>query len=242
MLKNSILKTFFYLLSAAVLSLQISCSSESNEDKNKKEVSEQDKSDKKGDTVAVETIVCDTVEDHTFENLKKEAEKLPDGALSKEYNDRITELSASWDSLMQSEKQKRENLERLLDEVSYNPAHDEVALKRHRNMLCLLRSELYTPESLADLDNIDEYDAMQDSIIQETFSFVEETKNMDDFPLAKELMDEINEANNESLLMLRARYGDKLEHYNAFVIEHSEELDKEGVNVKPLPTWYGDPT
>lgn len=241
MLKNRFTKTFYCILVASFL-FQASCSSEGEDeqDKSKKEATEKDETTRKKRDIDVESIVCDTIEDHTFHDMKKEAERLPKGSLSEAYLYKITKLSAKWDTLMLSEESKREKMERLLDEVSYNPAHDEVEIKRYRKLICLLRNEIYTPKSLANLEKIDEYDALQDSVISETFSFVKGTKDIEKYPLTDELMEEISHANSDSLLMLRAHYGEELENYNQFIKEHKEELEKEGIEAEPLPTWYGD--
>lgn len=68
---------------------------------------------------------------------------------------------------------------------------------------------------------------------------MEETKDMEKFPLAEDLLNDLDSLNNNSTISLRAYYGEVAENYNNFVEKNKSKLEAEGIkDIKKFPSMF----
>ena len=126
--------------------------------------------------------------------------------------------SAWWDSVMTQDDNKMADIKRLLDEISYTPAYDEQKLEELRKLFEEVKEMRYTQSTLSG-DIIDNYDLMQDSLMKAVRYFAGVTPQLENYPLADELMRDIQEA-DQQVVLYRSEYGNHANIYNALLIKH----------------------
>lgn len=149
-------------------------------------------------------------------------------------------LGSAWKTMELNDSTILADMKRLLQEISYTPKHDVIALKKLETKLTVLKTKLYTKESMAQSTNIDIYDNASDSLVSEIISLAASTPQIEKYTLIKELIAEITTANSaQTVATNRAHYDNWAKEYNKLVTENAEELKKLGepyasMTLKPL--------
>ncbi len=146
-------------------------------------------------------------------------------------------VQADWMHLTASETRQLRNLGRLLDEISYVPQHDRLAVARLQMHLERLDTLRYDEVSVAESDRIDRFDAGRDSLVTATVRLAASTPNVESYPLIEELLDDIYLA-QDSVLIYRINYDRQAKAYNAFLTARADQLRQLG---SPYQGWRSRP-
>ncbi|MFN3402830.1 MAG: hypothetical protein ACK40G_01970 [Cytophagaceae bacterium] len=142
-------------------------------------------------------------------------------------------VNQKWNNLILSDDQKFSDIKRLLDEISYSGKFD---LRLHDSLTKVLPEVLakrYTPENLT-VKRIEDYDMETDRYIQKVLELAAKAPNLPNHPLAQELINDINEANVNTLIKLRINYDRWAQVYNIFIEENKSQLEKIGIPADSL--------
>lgn len=146
-------------------------------------------------------------------------------------------VDAAWDTMIKDDDQKLDNADRLLQEISYTNIYDQEKYKKLKADVATLRTIRYTRQSMAQSDKIDQYDSAASQVLYNVTTYATAHPQYGKYPLMKELVDEIDDAQNRVLLM-RVDYDFAAKDYNQFIEIHRklmEEIDPgETVKKKPL--------
>ena len=139
----------------------------------------------------------------------------------------LDSLNSSWNTMNASDDGKIKDIKRLLDEVSYTgkynaPLHESL-LTSHRQLL----SKRYDAITMESSPKIDSYDQATDSLLRDTYKLVNTTPEIENHPIAKTLIDDIQKADND-LVLYRARYDRWVKEYNNYIEKHEDKLEKLG--------------
>ena len=149
------------------------------------------------------------------------------------------DVDQAWGYLEKIEDDKFFTMNRLLEEISFNPRHKNNRIIEEKNKIEQLKSSRLTLTDFEDLNHLDAYDLKSDSTINSLYQLVEETKDMDKFPLAEDLLNDLDSLNNNSTISLRAYYGEVAENYNNFVETNKIKLESEGIkDIKKFPSMF----
>ncbi len=176
----------------------------------------------------------------TVETPKTKEEKvLPNTPIITQYTTLKLAVDSSWKALDQVEKDKIFAIKRLLQEISFNPKHKSNRLKEEMQKVDDLEAKKLKQEALADLSNMDNYDVLSDQVISSVIIFKEETPDMEGYPLADELIDDLDSLNGNAIISKRSDYGHVVLEYNKFIKVNYDELSKQGVeNLKLMPGLF----
>lgn len=162
-----------------------------------------------------------------------------DITINKQYFELKAAVDESWGYLDKIEEDKFFTMERLLKEVSYNPRHKGSRLKEEQTKIDLLKQQKPNPQTLINLDNIDAYDVVSNTTISSLSQLVDETKGMEQYPLAQELLNDLDSLNNGATISYRSLYGQTVLEYNKFVKENKEGLETTGVkDIDTIPGFF----
>ena len=149
-------------------------------------------------------------------------------------------LDLAWKRMERNDSTILADLKRLLQEISYTPKHDIIKLKQLEAKLSVVKTKLYTAESMANSQAIDNYDLSSDSLVSDAASLAAATPQVEKYTLITELLNEISSANSsQTIATNRAHYDNWAKEYNKIVVENAEELRKMGepyasMKMKPL--------
>ncbi len=165
------------------------------------------------------------------------AAPLPPAALRTEADSLQVSVQTDWMRLAASETRQLRNLGRLLDEISYVPEHDRLAVARLQMHLERLDTLRYDEVSVAESDRIDRFDAGRDSLVTATVRLAASTPNVEAYPLIEELVNDIYLA-QDSVLIYRITYDRRAKAYNAFLTARADQLRQLGT---PYQGWRSRP-
>ncbi len=115
--------------------------------------------------------------------------------------------------MQSSDDQKIKDIQRLLQEISYIPSHNEAELKRLSNQVEELIKLRYTQDNL-NSEKIDAYDQATDALLTAVFELKRSTKGVEQYTLTEELEKSIREA-DASVVNYRVLYDVWVKKYNA---------------------------
>lgn len=180
------------------------------------------------------------------ETSSKEATPVPESNTSTtplvdEYNLLKSDVDQAWAYLEKVEDDKYFTMNRLLEEVSYNPRHKSSRIKEEKSKIASLQASRLKLEDLENLNNLDLYDLKSDSTVNSLYQLVEETKGMENHPLAEDLLNDLDSLNNNSTISLRSYYGEIADNYNNFIKTNKSKLEASGVkNITTVPSMFED--
>lgn len=180
------------------------------------------------------------------ETSSKEATQAPESntstsSLVDEYNLLKSDVDQAWAYLEKIEDDKHFTMNRLLEEVSYNPRHKSSRIKEEKSKIASLQASRLKLEDLENLNNLDLYDLKSDSTVNSLYQLVEETKGMENHPLAEDLLNDLDSLNNNSTISLRSYYGEIADNYNNFIKTNKSKLEASGVkNITTVPSMFED--
>ena len=161
--------------------------------------------------------------------------------LGDEYNLLKSDVDQAWAYLEKVEDDKYFTMNRLLEEVSYNPRHKSSRIKEEKSKIASLKASRLKLEDLENLNNLDLYDLKSDSTVNSLYQLVEETKGMENHPLAEDLLNDLDSLNNNSTISLRSYYGEIADNYNNFIKTNKSKLEASGVkNITSVPSMFED--
>lgn len=165
----------------------------------------------------------------------------PTSELNITYNGLKKDVDSSWTLLNKIEEDKFFAMKRLLDEVSYNPRHKSKRIKEELAKIETLQKAKLSQTDLVDLTNMDKYDVQSDALISSLHNLVDETENMDNYPLAKDLLDDLDSLNTTATMSVRGLYGDAVLNYNKFISTNETKLKENGVtNTQKIPGLFAE--
>lgn len=115
--------------------------------------------------------------------------------------------------MLSSDDQKIKDIQRLLQEISYIPSHNEQELKRLSDQAKELINLRYTQDNMSS-EKIDAYDQATDALLQAVFELKRNTKGVEQYTLTEELEKSIREADG-SVVNYRVLYDLWVKKYNA---------------------------
>jgi hypothetical protein len=123
----------------------------------------------------------------------------------------------AWTMMIGSDDQKIKDLERLLQEISYIPAHNAQELERLSKLVKELPVNRYNMETMTS-PAIDAYDQSTDDILRQVFELKCSTKGVENYTLTAELETSIREADG---MVVNYRV-----LYDRWVHQYNESLEK----------------
>lgn len=158
-----------------------------------------------------------------------------------EYNLLKSDAEQAWAYLDKIEDDKHFTMNRLLEEVSYNPRHKNSRIIEEKSKIASLQASRLKLEDLENLNNLDLYDLKSDSTVNSLYRLVEETKGMENHPLAEDLLNDLDSLNNNSTISLRSYYGEIADNYNSFIKTNKSKLEEAGIkDIKTFPSMFED--
>lgn len=144
-------------------------------------------------------------------------------------------VQIAWDKMILADDEKLASLARLLDEISFNPKHDEKAVNTGREMIKTLKAARFSQTEIT-TEVAGKYDNLTDSTIKYVFELANNTVDMDNYPLKNQLIEEIRVANDVgTIASLSSNYDDAVKAYNTYVLANGENIKE-----KPLPSFTED--
>ncbi len=143
--------------------------------------------------------------------------------------------SKAWEMMISADDQKIKDLERLLQEISYIPGHNEQEVERLSKLVKELPSKRYTQETMTS-PSIDAYDQATDETLRQVFDLKRTTKGVENYTLTTELETSIREADG-MVVNYRVLYDRWVHKYNESLkkIKTTTEVsdkDREGLKKK----------
>lgn len=169
-------------------------------------------------------------------NTKKTETTAPSGNAALAHLQALGDSCAkAWNMMISSDDQKIKDVERLLQEISYIPGHNEQELERLSKLVKELPSKRYTPETMTS-PAIDAYDQATDEVLKQVFELKRNTKGVENYTLTNELETAIREADG-MVVNYRVLYDRWVHQYNESLqkIETGAEVsdkDREGLKKK----------
>lgn len=196
-------------------------------------------------TLFLGLLSCDNAKKESSTNVIEEENNTEqieiNSPIAQEYFTLKTQVDSAWVELNKVEDDKIFTVKRLLQEISFNPKHKSARLKEELSKVDQLNNQKLKQESLEDLTIMDQYDILSDEVISSVIAFKEETPNMAEYPLAEELISDLDSLNGHAIISKRGDYGHIVVKYNKFIKANGEELKKLGVkNTEPLPGLFPD--
>jgi hypothetical protein len=152
--------------------------------------------------------------------LKVEQAKMELG----QFNDSINKV---WKIMIESDDQKIADIKRLLLEISYTDKPSTIELMKIQKMQEQLVSKRYDQVTMADSKKIDDYDFATDSLVKSAMSLTSSTTGIENHPLAKELTEDIMEADN-NVVRYRTLYDSWTKLYNSYLENNEKQLKELG--------------
>jgi hypothetical protein len=149
------------------------------------------------------------------EKVKMEVDQLSDS------------LNKVWTLMIKSDDQKIADIKRLLQEISYTDKPSVLDLMQLQKMQEQLAGKRYNQETMAESKKIDDYDMATDSLIKRTMMLTSSTPGIENHPLAKELVDDIMESDND-VVRFRTLYDSWAKRYNVYIDKNEKQLKKLG--------------
>ena len=147
-----------------------------------------------------------------------------------------SELDSAWSTLEHDDNEKLFEMKRLLDEVSYTNVFDAEVHKQLEEQVELLKSIRYDRQSMADSDRIDKYDSATQYVMSKVISFAQDNPQFENYPLMKELINDIMEADHQ-VLFFRTSYDNAAREYNSFISDNEKiitEVSDGKLSIQPL--------
>ena len=181
---------------------------------------------------------CSPGEVETTETDTKKSKKLEEEVVFATYEDINKRLDSSWYILNVHEEEKLNLIKRVIKEISYNPKHSPVRLKKLAEKTEDVQERLLTQEALEQDDAIDKYDMLIDSLIEQTITIVEETPDMKNYQNVESLIIEINQLNTDAVLSDRTDYSLIVTEYNEFVDSNKTALKEQNLPIKKKHSFF----
>lgn len=169
------------------------------------------------------------------EEKNAEERQLALDSLNQTYYTLSDSLQLRWDTIMAEEDQMLSDLRRLLEEVSYTPAHTHNAarLDTLQQQLETLYNMRFDPLTMTS-EQIDEYDSAAAEVKNNILTFVENHPDIQKYPIMGSLIDSI-EAADQRMLFHRVKYDNYARDYNHFLEgnrDYVREIDTSGLHRK----------
>jgi len=145
-------------------------------------------------------------------------------------------IDDSWEVMIADDDEKLFHIKRLLEEISYTGEFDRERYDSLLNMHSELVALRYDRKSMSSSDLIDEYDEKTAELIFAVTSFAKEHPKYENYPLMKELVVEIREA-DDRVLFHRIKYDEFSTRYNELIEQHREILPDDEKPLDPYPVF-----
>ncbi len=172
------------------------------------------------------------------ETVSEETNESTNSLIISDYNSLNKQLDSSWTILNGHEVEKLELIKRLISEISYNPKHNPIDLKKLATKTEIVQDKLLKPEMLKNDDVIDQYDILIDSLIEESISIVEKTPEMENYQNVESLVIEINNLNTDVVLSDRTTYSMIVSDYNNFIDSNKVVLKNNNLNTEKKGSFF----
>lgn len=145
-------------------------------------------------------------------------------------------VKTAWKVMIESDDNKISDMKRLLQEFEVVKNHNATLRSSLVSQQMTLASKRYNEQTMQASDKIDAYDQATDSLMRGLSELIETTPDIENYPLCKELMRDIQLADNE-VFSYRVKYDHFARQYNAFLKNNEAQLEELGYNIdqaKPL--------
>lgn len=145
---------------------------------------------------------------------------------------------AKWHRMETSDDQKLADMRALVQDLKQQPGLDAAQLRTLAQATAQLKSQRYTRQTMASSPLIDQYDAVQDSVLRKLTPLAAPGGNA---PTARirDYVEHIQLADG-NVVGYRAHYDAAAKAYNNYLQLHQNELNKLGgkyANLQPLPLF-----
>lgn len=167
------------------------------------------------------------------EEKKAEERLISVDSLNKSYQSLNDSMQARWKVMIAEDDQKLADMRRLLLEISYFPQYNKARLDSLNSRLRQLYEMRFSPESMTS-QQIDQYDSAASALIADVISFAEEHPDIEKYPLAGQLIDSIQSA-DQRVILHRVKYDNYARDYNSFLETNREfvrKIDTTGLHQK----------
>jgi flagellar motility protein MotE (MotC chaperone) len=132
--------------------------------------------------------------------------------------------SKAWTMMMESDDQKIKDIQRLLQEISYIPGHNESKLQELIEQTKGLAAVRYSQADISS-EKIDAYDKATDELLRAVFDLKRNTKGVEQYTLTEELETAIREADGK-VVNYRVLYDTWAKQYNDKLVSSEEAQQK----------------
>ncbi len=138
-------------------------------------------------------------------------------------------VSTSWERLVSDEEQRLEDIQRLVQEVSYLSKRDNSQLKIALELITELEKYNYDQNNIPSFDVVSKNDDRIDEIINVIFTFTDESLDTTkSYPLITELKVDIQKSLLETSLELSSTYSQFVFERNSYIEMNKSKLEEMG--------------
>lgn len=171
----------------------------------------------------------DTIDIADSSTVKEFERKRKSGDLDPAYEALLDSVFVSWVKLSFDEKQRIEDMERLLKEASYLPSYNSQKLKEMDALLEELKTYSYKMENIPSFEVVARNDQRIEEITNQIFHYVDQSLDKSkNYPLIETLKEDIKKSLYESSLELSSNFSHSMLERNNYIIAHKEKLEELG--------------
>lgn len=139
------------------------------------------------------------------------------------FQDINSQLEVAWNTMMQDDDDKLDNLKRILQEIEYSSDYNRLKLDSLKKNVDQLVAVRYDQQTMSDSDLINLYDSMTTQVMGEVTVFTTRLSQFEQYPLMGQLLQEVFEA-DERVLRYRIEYDRTAKQYNSFAKAHEPDM------------------
>lgn len=144
-----------------------------------------------------------------------------------------------WNSISFQESEKYADVDRLIEEISYNDAHLSSDLRLAKKLSTQLKNLFLTRDDISDPSKI-QNDVLNDSLIEQIFAIGDSTTNMEGYLTFKQLKKDIVKRNSDTIVKLRNNHFEAVNTFNEFKLKFKKELRELNLATEPSKNWASE--
>lgn len=134
-------------------------------------------------------------------------------------------LLHSWQVMIKDDNEKLDDMNRLLDEISYTNHYDQAELEEYRDRVKTLKAMRYNQKTMWDSELIDKYDETSHYLVNDLLIYAESHPDYSRFPTIASLVEDIRKA-HQRVLYFRIDYDEYAKEYNRFITAYHDLLSE----------------
>lgn len=144
-----------------------------------------------------------------------------------------------WNAISFQESEKYADIDRLIQEISFNEAHLPTDLQEAKKLSSQLKNLFLSRADIADPSKI-KNDVLNDSLISQIFAIGDSTTNMEGYLTFTQLKKEIVNRNSDTIVKLRNKHFEAVNTFNEFKAKFKNELQELNLESEPSKNWASE--